>query len=247
MFSVKGIFKKTCYSSFSNNNGQKGWCTTRKPGVFVNGFPTEDSGWGFCSNDDSQDQCNVLNMKSKEDDTPYPVSFIPEDNCFQALKENLEVEQPAEVNDKFKKVVDDSDTFCVGQFHEHSFANEKFVSCSKGVCHNLSKTSQLKVNLNNFHCSVLNQCYFLFQIIYSLIKHYIFLFRTKFLKKATHNKLISMVDQAALVTVEDLFGVKFMTTNPTKKFQCLLECLVIYFGEHVTGPRVQNTMGEWCL
>lgn len=151
LFSANRVFKKTCFSSFSNNNGQKGWCGTRQPGVFVNGFPTEDSGWGFCSSEDSQDQCNQLSMESKEDDTPYPVRFLQGQNCFLELKKNLEVEQPEEVNDKFQKVVDDSDTFCVGQFHNHSFEKEEFVSFSKGAYHDLAKTSYLKVNFNNMH------------------------------------------------------------------------------------------------
>ena len=61
------------------------------------------------------------------------------------------------------------------------------------------------------------------------------------------NKLISMEDQGVLVIVADLFGGKFMTVNPTKKFQYLLEYLVISFGEHATDHIVQNITAELCL
>ena len=147
LFSVKGLYKTTCYASFSKNNGGKGWCTTRKPGLFINQQPSENSGWGYCSNDASQEQCGVVDLEAKENDTSYPLSFLQRKNCFQELKENLEVEQPDEVKNysKFKTMFDDSNTFCVGQFHKHSFEREKFVFYSQGNYHDYAKYDYLKV------------------------------------------------------------------------------------------------------
>ena len=36
----------------------KGWCTTRHAGVRENSRPDATNGWGFCSTDPSQENCN---------------------------------------------------------------------------------------------------------------------------------------------------------------------------------------------
>ena len=91
-------------------------------------------------------------MEGLEDDTPYPLSFLPNKNCFLELKENLDAEQPQEVKNlsKFKKIVEDSETFCVGQFHQHSFKKEKFVFHKEGVYYDYATYDYLKVFSNQF-------------------------------------------------------------------------------------------------
>ena len=91
--------------------------------------------------------CGEEDLKSKEDDTPFSVSFLPHKNCFQELRENLAIEQPQEVANHtwFKQMVNDSDTFCVGQFLQHSFENEKFVFLKDGVYHDYANYDYLKV------------------------------------------------------------------------------------------------------
>ena len=126
LFSAEGEFNKTCFPSFSSTSS-KGWCATRPPGVFKNEIPTADSGWGFCSNDASQVKCNKHVGRNIEDDTPYGVTFLRDQFCVDKLKDNLQVEQPKELDDKFKGKVDNSQTVCVGQMHNHSFENEQFV------------------------------------------------------------------------------------------------------------------------
>ena len=101
--------------------------------------------------------CGEEDFQSKEDDTPFSVSFLPHKNCFEELKENLAVEQPQEVANHswFKKMVNDSDTFCVGQFLQHSFENEKFVFFKNGVYHDYANYDYLKVFwrlIDNIRC-----------------------------------------------------------------------------------------------
>ena len=117
-------FVGTCYPAFSNVNS-KGWCTIRKSGVPAseNRMPLPGYGWGFCSNDSSQDECNG-EIKDVEDDTPKSLVFFDNKYCREALKVNLEVEGKMQAG--FEEEVTKSETFCVGQTHEHSFENEQF-------------------------------------------------------------------------------------------------------------------------
>ena len=48
----------TCYPKYSTKHGQ-GWCSTRRSGIFENKVPGTNSGWGFCSTDESQENCNT--------------------------------------------------------------------------------------------------------------------------------------------------------------------------------------------
>ena len=145
LFSDNGTFHKTCYPLYSNNN-PKGWCSTRPPGDFVNKIPTEDKGWGFCSNAEHQDMCNIRIANSKEDDTPYIVNLLENEYCFEQLKANLEVEQPEETVHRFKERIDKAQTICVGQFHQHSFDNERFVASSNNNYLKLNITEEYEVN-----------------------------------------------------------------------------------------------------
>jgi hypothetical protein len=145
LFSDNGTFHKTCYPLYSNNN-PKGWCSTRPPGDFVNKIPTEDKGWGFCSNAEHQDMCNIRIANSKEDDTPYIVNLLEYEYCFEQLKANLEVEQPEETIHRFRERIDKAQTICVGQFHQHSFDNERFVVSSNNSYLKLNITDEYKVS-----------------------------------------------------------------------------------------------------
>ena len=121
-------FLKTCYPAFSTSN-DKGWCTTRIPGVLSgkNQMPQTDSGWGFCSNDPAQQYCNGKEIKSfKLNGTPSEVTFFSPKHCIDQLEANLKVDQPENLKG-FKETVNRSETFCTGQIVQHSFRNEKFV------------------------------------------------------------------------------------------------------------------------
>merc|ERR1711874_721712 len=47
----------TCYRTNPPKDG-KGWCSTRNPMQDVNDEPTAERGWGFCSNEPDQADCN---------------------------------------------------------------------------------------------------------------------------------------------------------------------------------------------
>ena len=145
LFSPEKKYLKTCYPSFLSAT-TKGWCATRPPGDFDDQIPTADSGWGFCSNDISQEGCNSRILDSQEDDTPYKLSFLEDQFCFQELKENLKVEQPKELKDRFEEKVDSSQTFCVGQFFNHSFDNQHFVMILNQTYTTLNRSPELEVN-----------------------------------------------------------------------------------------------------
>ena len=116
-------FQTTCFPAYSGENS-KGWCTIRRSGVDDNEQPQADSGWGFCSTDPSQEDCNGY-ISSIKDSTPYEVTFFDKEHCFEQLKTNLEYEQPEAVNDTLRAVANESGTFCTGQIFKHSFENLK--------------------------------------------------------------------------------------------------------------------------
>ena len=146
LFSEEGAFLKTCYPLYS----KKGWCATRPPGEFVNKIPTADKDWGFCSSAEDQDMCNKHVTNTKVDDTPYQVNLLKDEYCFEKLKANIEVEREGEIIDGLKEKIDKAQTFCVGQFHPHSFENERFVVSSKDSYQDgikLDITAKYKVNI----------------------------------------------------------------------------------------------------
>ena len=134
-------FLTTCYPAFSLGN-PKGWCTIRKSGVFENENPEANSGWGFCSTDPSQEECNGKIPPDINDSTPHKVTFFDAEHCLRQLRNNLIVEQPDEVAD-LKEKVDKSQTFCVGQIFNHSFEMEKFVRKGFGLTYtNINNITQ---------------------------------------------------------------------------------------------------------
>ena len=137
-------FLTTCYPAFSKDN-PKGWCTIRKSGVFQNKNPEASSGWGFCSTDASQQECNGQITSNIKDSAPHKVTFLDGEYCLGQLKNNLRVEQPNEAGVDLKAKVEKSQTFCVGQVYNHSFELEKFVQ--KGVSYtNINNITNLKVS-----------------------------------------------------------------------------------------------------
>ena len=137
-------FLTTCYPAFSKNN-PKGWCTIRKSGVFENEEPEAHSGWGFCSSDASQQECNGAITSDLEDSTPHEVTFLNSEYCLGQLRENLIVEQPDEVGDLRTKV-ENSETFCVGQIFKHSFEMEQFIHKDSSYTNIDNITQNLKVS-----------------------------------------------------------------------------------------------------
>ena len=143
LFSTNGNFTKTCYPSFSNRSS-KGWCSTRPPGDYQNKIPTADSGWGFCSNDASQIECNKHIPSNMEDDTPYTVNIFRDKLCFGKLKEGIKIDKPW-LLDTFEEKLGNTTTFCVGQTHMHSFENEYFVNMTGSNYTIVTRTLQLEV------------------------------------------------------------------------------------------------------
>lgn len=118
----KSTYFKTCYPE--EIQGSKGWCTTRKSGIDRDSEPTATRGWGFCSDDPAQKNCNGQ-IKPISDYSPNGASVLPDGYCVDALKDNLRVEQPnvrQPAFDPLKK----NHVFCVGRNHKHSFENEQF-------------------------------------------------------------------------------------------------------------------------
>ena len=123
---ISNQFVKTCYPAFADERSN-GWCATRGPDIVENQVPQDASGWGFCSTDPSQEDCNGKIKSDMEDSMPHVMSFLNEDYCALQLKTNIRVEQPDEL-DNFKEKLDRSETFCVGQIYYHEFENEAFVA-----------------------------------------------------------------------------------------------------------------------
>lgn len=118
-------YLRTCYPAYLNDSS-KGWCTIRRSGVSENERPKPSSGWGFCSTDDAQAECNGAISSEEENSMPHEMTFLNDEYCLNKLKDNLRVEQPEELNGLQDKV-HNSETFCVGQIFEHSFLSENFV------------------------------------------------------------------------------------------------------------------------
>ena len=82
-------FQTTCFPAYSGENS-KGWCTIRRSGVDDNEQPQADSGWGFCSTDPSQEDCNGY-ISSVKDSTPHEVTFFDKEHCFEQLKFTINI------------------------------------------------------------------------------------------------------------------------------------------------------------
>ena len=139
-------FQTTCFPAFSADNS-KGWCTIRRSGEDVNEQPNANSGWGFCSADPSQQECNGAITSGERDSAPHEVTFFDDQHCFDQLKINLEYEQPEAVKNNFSEIVNKSGTLCIGQIFDHSFEKEKFIDFTDSNYADLdSHTSSLKVS-----------------------------------------------------------------------------------------------------
>ena len=119
----------TCYPVYSSFNS-KGWCSTRKPGVFENEIPTTNSGWGFCSTDEYQADCNGSVKESSDEAIAHDVVILHDKYCEKLLKENLKIDQPdvfkIEGENALDNIMDRSKSLCIGQRHKHSFKKEEF-------------------------------------------------------------------------------------------------------------------------
>jgi len=79
----------------------KGWCTTREPMLDENEEPKMDSGWGFCSNEDDQKDCNKYITEVVNTDR-RPVYRQDDQWCLDELMKNLKREQPDVTYDDIK-------------------------------------------------------------------------------------------------------------------------------------------------
>ena len=119
----------TCYPLYSKINS-KGWCSTRKPGVFENEIPLSNSGWGFCSADEYQADCNGSVKESNDKAIAHDVVILHDKYCENLLKENLKIDQPdvfkIEGENALENIMNRSKSICIGQRHMHSFENNEF-------------------------------------------------------------------------------------------------------------------------
>jgi hypothetical protein len=119
----------TCYPKYSTKNGQ-GWCSTRRSGVFENKVPETNSGWGFCSTDQSQENCNTRIKEVNDEALAHKMVVLDNKHCENLLKQNLKVDQPDvfEISGEnaLNNIMEESKTLCVGQLSKHSFENEEF-------------------------------------------------------------------------------------------------------------------------
>ena len=143
---LEHIYLGTCYPAFSDNNSSKGWCTIRKSGVSENKRPEISSGWGFCSSDDSQKECNGAITSEQENSMPHEMTYLDDHYCIEKLEENLKVEQPDQLKDYLSKA-QNSKTNCVGKTYEHSFDFEYFVDEENAYQNINSKDPGLQVYL----------------------------------------------------------------------------------------------------
>ena len=128
LFSKSG-YLTTCYPDYSPTN-TKGWCATRRPGIFTNEIPEPNSGWGFCSTDKSQEHCNGRIREANDEGIAHKMSILNNKHCENLLKENLKIDQPDVFENEGENAINNmmhrAKTLCVGQVHKHSFANELF-------------------------------------------------------------------------------------------------------------------------
>ena len=119
----------TCYPRYSTTS-TKGWCSTRKPGVFENQIPETKSGWGFCSTDKYQENCNGRIKEVNDEALAHEVVVLHDKHCENLLKENLKIDQPdifkIEGEDALENIMERSKSLCIGQRHKHLFKNEEF-------------------------------------------------------------------------------------------------------------------------
>ena len=80
-------FLKTCYPS-SPPPSSKGWCVVRQPGIDEDKEPAADSGWGFCSGDPLQENCNRDVSGGVRDYSATKVTVIDESYCVDKLVHN---------------------------------------------------------------------------------------------------------------------------------------------------------------
>ena len=119
----------TCYPLYLQSNN-KGWCSTRRSGVFKNEIPKPNSGWGFCSTDKSQEGCNGSIREVNDEALAHEMVILHNKHCENLLKENLKIDQPdvfvSGGENALNNIMERSKTLCIGQIHKHSFENEEF-------------------------------------------------------------------------------------------------------------------------
>ena len=137
----------TCYPKRSAKNS-KGWCTTRAPGVDKNTEPTSDSGWGFCSDDETQKHCNE-EIPDKKNQTAIRVQVLDSNFCNDKLENNLKVEQPETRRNDFENMREKSGVICIGKNITHPYGDDVFVyrsgnkySSFKGAEKDIEKMTQ---------------------------------------------------------------------------------------------------------
>jgi len=103
----------TCYPD-SPERATKGWCTVRDQGIDDNKEPEADSGWGYCSSDHDQEECNKL-VTQVLDISITRVNILDRKYCIDKLMDNLNVEQPDVKVDDLENL---PKQFCIGRKKE---------------------------------------------------------------------------------------------------------------------------------
>lgn len=148
LFDNKHNYVITCYPAFDQSSkNPKGWCTTRQAGVKENVRPTATKGWGFCSTDPSQENCNGY-IIPKVDPTAKETSFLTEEYCIEQLADNLRVEQPQAQPHEYTNLFTQSNVFCTGRNETNSLSGHKYykILSSQGTFKDLEQelsTSEL--------------------------------------------------------------------------------------------------------
>ena len=146
LFDAKHKYKTTCYPLYGNANS-KGWCSTRRSGVKENSEPEPTKGWGFCSNDPWQKHCNG-EIQLVTDIAPKPATLLSDKYCVEALKDNLDVEQPDVTRTEYDPLLKQHRVICVGRNHTRSLNNDLFYTHSGADNFEKEKqTAKLKVGL----------------------------------------------------------------------------------------------------
>lgn len=143
LFTAKNRYETTCYPLYENGN-KKGWCSTRRSGVTKNSEPGPTKGWGFCSQDPAQNHCNG-EIKIVTDIAPKLTSILTDQYCVNALKDNLDVEQPDVTQSEYDPLQRQHQVICAGRNHTRSLNKDFFyVQSSSDHFEKVKLTRKLK-------------------------------------------------------------------------------------------------------
>ena len=138
-------YKTTCYPLYESGN-VKGWCSTRRSGIKENSEPEPTKGWGFCSQDPWQKHCNG-EIQLVTDIAPKQTSLLTDRYCVDALKDNLDVEQPDVTQEEYDPLQKQHRIICVGRNYSRPLNDDRlYIQSSSNHFEEEKLTRKLKVN-----------------------------------------------------------------------------------------------------